>query len=80
MYIKLSDELKKKIVDFLMNGKDEMIAVYDYGVDNKDVFTREELENDVNGCDSFGALEFLIFNDYALSMKDMRFGDALDAI
>lgn len=78
--MKLNDEMKKKIVDFLMDGKNEMIVMHDYDGEDKEVFTREEVENHVNDCNSFGELEVLIINDYELSMIDMSFGDVLDAI
>ena len=76
--MKLSKELKQKVVNFLMNGEKELEVVNSYGGDAS-VYSELEVKEMVNKCGNFSELEDLVIRELELESV-MGFGEVLDLL
>jgi len=79
--MKLSKELKQKVVKFLMNGDKEFQVVNSYGpaFGNASVYSELEVKEMVNKCGNFSELEDLVIRELELESV-MGFGEVLDLL
>jgi len=72
------DELKKKIIEFLMDGNEVCEVCDGYG-GNERVYKRDEVESMINDCSNLAELEDVVLNDFELKYV-MGFGEVLDCV